>query len=853
MNRYAREGDLSYHMKRRINSFVVLVFEIILTVCVCATLIFTNIKSIESKAQQYTTDLKLDYSTLENRYISVFKAMTIHIKEKIEEDLSYDEMNAWLHSHEPFFKDAVGEKIFDGFAMTYKGSYAHSWDYGDYTHYDPNTRPWYQQAQKTNGQVTIVAPYVTFLDPSYLNSDQYIEMTVAQKYNDEISFDLDLKILEINELLKKRPTEYKDSVAFLFDDKGFIISATDSSFYSHNINTPDTVISEQLSKNLISLSDKLNKLTYMRVDGKLRTAYAMKDDIGNTYCILSPFKQILTQNFLGTSLILILLIFLEITIYIRSRKLIAEVQEKGKRDQLHIAHAIAHHYEDVFIGNTVTKQVETIKYDEYYKNCATETSSFSEIMEACATRYMKPEYQNDFLNAISFETIEKRLSSTEYYIMTAQMTNGHWFTNRIIRDDDFEQKHTFIFFIENADEQMKHQEELQEALVKANEAAKAKSEFLSRMSHDIRTPMNGIIGMTHIAKEQQNSPKTDECLNKIDTSSQFLLGLVNDILDMSKAESNKIELHLEPYPNEQFNSYIDAVIKPLCTEKNQTLTVEIIPIPKRIPLVDMLRLNQIYFNLLSNAVKYTPEGGNIKVIVSTKMITDTKIEMTTDVIDNGIGMSEKFQKVLFQPFTQEGRSDISERRGSGLGLAIVKKMIDIMGGTISVKSKIKEGTTFTFTLQFDTVLPSDVATATETSTKIKEKYSYENLRNKHILLCEDHPLNQEIAKALLEEKGMHVEIAENGQIGVEMFTQSPVAFFDVILMDIRMPIMDGYTATENIRTLDRPDAKQVPIIAMTADAFSDDVQKCLSVGMNGHVGKPIEPDKLMETLASFIN
>ena len=322
---------------------------------------------------------------------------------------------------------------------------------------------------------------------------------------------------------------------------------------------------------------------------------------------------------------------------------------------------------------------------------------------------------------------------------------------------------------------------------------------------------------------------------------------------MSKAESNKIELHLEPYPNEQFNSYIDAVIKPLCTEKNQTLTVEIIPIPKRIPLVDMLRLNQIYFNLLSNAVKYTPEGGNIKVIVSTKMITDTKIEMTTDVIDNGIGMSEKFQKVLFQPFTQEGRSDISERRGSGLGLAIVKKMIDIMGGTISVKSKIKEGTTFTFTLQFDTVLPSDVATATETSTKIKEKYSYENLRNKHILLCEDHPLNQEIAKALLEEKGMHVEIAENGQIGVEMFTQSPVAFFDVILMDIRMPIMDGYTATENIRTLDRPDAKQVPIIAMTADAFSDDVQKCLSVGMNGHVGKPIEPDKLMETLASFIN
>lgn len=388
----------------------------------------------------------------------------------------------------------------------------------------------------------------------------------------------------------------------------------------------------------------------------------------------------------------------------------------------------------------------------------------------------------------------------------------------------------------------------QDALESAKQANASKSEFLSRMSHDIRTPLNGIIGMTHIAHQFDNPLETNDCLNKIDTSSKFLLGLINDVLDMSKAESGQIELHPEPYLVSDFNNYINAVIKPLCSDKNQNLVFEVHRLEKMIPVMDILRVNQIYFNLLSNAIKYTPEGGVIKVRVDEKLIAPNRDHLQVSISDSGIGMSEAFQKVLFQPFTQENRNDVSEMRGSGLGLAIVKKIIDAMNGKIEVHSDIGQGTTFKFTIDVDCVRAN----------QIKQKQFKQQpedikvLEGKHILLCEDHPLNQEIAVSLLEAKGMKVEVAENGQEGVACFTESNINYYDAILMDIRMPIVDGYGATKQIRALSRSDAKTIPIIAMSADAFADDVRKCLNVGMNGHVAKPIDPDAFYEEILKYI-
>jgi signal transduction histidine kinase/ActR/RegA family two-component response regulator len=401
-------------------------------------------------------------------------------------------------------------------------------------------------------------------------------------------------------------------------------------------------------------------------------------------------------------------------------------------------------------------------------------------------------------------------------------------------------------------EQERTQREKAEAAMReAEKANAAKSEFLSRMSHDIRTPLNGIIGLSYLTQKMELPEKARENLEKIDTSSKFLLSLINDVLDMSKAESGEIELHPEPYTIDEFNKYIDAVVRPLCQEKGQKFVLEEkFAILNVIPLSDKLRCNQIIFNLLSNAVKYTPEGGTITYTIRGKIPEPGKMQIEHEITDTGIGMSEKFQKVLFEPFTQEDRKDISERRGTGLGLAIVKKLVDRMGGTIKVKSTPGKGSTFRVTLCFDTV-PASEAVLHAASDEAAQGAGV-SFAGKHVLLCEDHPLNQEIAKALLEEKQMLVSVSEDGSSGVEMFRSSSPNYYDIVLMDIRMPVMDGLEATRQIRTLDRTDAKTVPIIAMTADAFDDDVQKCLDAGMNGHIAKPIDPEMLFAVLADNI-
>lgn len=391
--------------------------------------------------------------------------------------------------------------------------------------------------------------------------------------------------------------------------------------------------------------------------------------------------------------------------------------------------------------------------------------------------------------------------------------------------------------------------ELALAIEQANAANAAKSEFLSRMSHDIRTPLNGIIGMTRLAQGNDNPPETADCLAKIDTSSKFLLGLVNDILDMSKAESNKIELHPEPYPLSAFKSYLDAVIRPLCLEKNQKFTVEMNLPHGMVPVMDVLRVNQVFFNLLSNAVKYTPEGGAVTCRLSGRQTGDRRFFLTAQVADNGRGISPEFQKILFDPFTQEGRSDVSDNRGSGLGLAIVKRMLESMGGAIEVESAPGAGTVFTLRAEFDAIPSCEYAAAGAG----KSPSPKPRLSGRHILMCEDHPLNQEIAARILMSGGMDVKIAEDGQRGAAMFAESPAGYYDAVLMDIRMPVMDGYEAARAIRALDRPDAGTVPIIAMTADAFEEDIRRAMSVGMNAHVAKPIDPQLLLDAISAQID
>ena len=463
------------------------------------------------------------------------------------------------------------------------------------------------------------------------------------------------------------------------------------------------------------------------------------------------------------------------------------------------------------------------------------------------TRVKKTFHDNFYSEAFSVEDYRTMGGDNEY----------HWIRQDVRLREVNSEYRTFYSVYQDVSEEVRLRLEREEQLeeekklrLEATAANEAKSDFLSRMSHDIRTPLNGIIGMTYLASENDNPQGTKEALKKIDTSSKFLLGLINDILDMSKAESGKMEIRPELYFSSDFEAYLQAVIVPLVEEKNQTLNTDLNLNSEYVPYMDPLRTNQIIFNLLSNAVKYTKEGGTITLKIDETLTNDKKLHLDVVVSDNGIGMSDEFQKHLFEPFSQEGRNDVSLLRGSGLGLSIVKKIVDLMHGTIEVDSKLDIGTTFHMTADFEAAPISVISQDKPLLKKTSDDFS--SLKGKHVLLCEDHPLNQEIAVALLKEKGMTVDVADNGSLGLSLFKKSPLNFYDIILMDIRMPIMDGYTATKKIRMLSRLDAKKVPIIAMTADAFDDDIQKAKEAGMNDHLSRPIEPKTLYQSLLNML-
>ena len=386
-------------------------------------------------------------------------------------------------------------------------------------------------------------------------------------------------------------------------------------------------------------------------------------------------------------------------------------------------------------------------------------------------------------------------------------------------------------------------EELSIVARKAESAAHAKTEFLSRMSHDIRTPMNAIIGLTHLAKEEDNLAVVQEYLHKIDSASHFLLGLINDILDMSKIENGDLTLKEGPFMKSEFEDSINTVIRPLMDEKQINFVFQLNDDIDCIR-VDRLRFSQIFFNLLSNASKFTPTGGTVEFVSETMPSKDDRIGVRFYIRDNGIGMSEEFMKHMYDPFSQERSSLGDSTKGTGLGLPIVKSLVDAMDGKISVKSQLGQGTEFIVELYVEPAKVDKVDFNSETDKGI--------LQNARILLVEDNEINIYVAEAILDRVGCQIQVARNGLEAVEAFKASAENYFDVILMDVRMPLMDGLEASRTIRSLERADAGAVPIIAMTADAFDEERQNTLAAGMNYHLAKPIDPEKLYGILCEYL-
>ncbi len=383
------------------------------------------------------------------------------------------------------------------------------------------------------------------------------------------------------------------------------------------------------------------------------------------------------------------------------------------------------------------------------------------------------------------------------------------------------------------------QKEAEQAQKEAEQANMAKQDFLSSMSHDIRTPMNAIIGMTSLALDNIGNPEqVQDYLSKIALSSRHLLGLINDVLDISKIESGKMTLNVEPISLKEAMENIVNIMQPQVAAKNQQFIASAREILSDNVYCDGVRLNQVLINLLGNAVKFTPEKGAVQMIVYQEALPENASRVRTHflVSDTGIGMSKEYQKVIFESFSREDNTRVRKTEGSGLGMTITKCIVDAMDGTISVRSEQGQGSEFHVVLDLERAAVSDGAKSQAEDT---ERTGDMSLKGKHILLAEDNELNWEVARELLSALELELDWAENGEICLRKFRKSPVGYYDAIIMDVRMPVMDGYEATAAIRGLERADA-DLPIIAMTADAFSEDIQRCLACGMNDHLAKPID-------------
>ena len=399
------------------------------------------------------------------------------------------------------------------------------------------------------------------------------------------------------------------------------------------------------------------------------------------------------------------------------------------------------------------------------------------------------------------------------------------------------------------DEMRRAQDIAAEALHAAERASQAKTDFLSNMSHDIRTPMNAIVGLTTLMENELDQPeRLAEHLHKLESSGQLLLGIINDILDMSRIESGKTTLNVEPMHLPQQLDQLSTMIRAQTNEKAQTFTVSTHLRHENL-LADPTRLNQVLMNILSNAVKYTPRGGHIRFEVEELPRNEHYAKYQFTVQDDGIGMSEAYQKTLFDPFTREERSGTNKVQGTGLGMAITKSIVDLMGGSISVESATGKGTRFEVVLEFPIDAEADHAQKLQALPEEEETVS--PLSGMKFLCAEDNALNAEILEMLLEANGASCTICSNGQEIVDAFANVKPGEYDMVLMDVQMPVMDGLEATRRIRNGENPLGRIIPILAMTANAFLEDMQKSKEAGMDAHLSKPVDIAALEQTVKRF--
>ena len=591
----------------------------------------------------------------------------------------------------------------------------------------------------------------------------------------------------------------------------------------------------------------------VRIDAAGSSWYGRKEKIRDyDIYVFFPAMQVFTmRNVVCLSYILIAIVIFTLFRTVRIHMEQESIMREQKR--LQIINALGQAYSIILLLNIKKNMLEVIKFSDGVGHNIRKEDLSNALRKEYIENMIAPSFQKNYMAFTDISTMESRLKEHDSISCISQTIKGAWMRSMIVpqKCDEKGNLSTVLLAISDVTEEKEHELEqdriLRNALSSAEHANRAKTAFLNNMSHDIRTPMNAIIGFTSLAAEHLDDREIiRDYLEKISTSGKHLLSLINDVLDMSRIESGSVKI-------EKTNVYLPDVLEDLKTiilesvhAKQQKLLIKQQDVVHEDIITDKLRLTQVLLNIISNAVKFTPVGGTIHILVEEKASQKAGYAVYSFCIkDNGIGMSKEFQEHVFDSFARERAVTESGITGTGLGMAITKNIVDLMGGTIHLTSKQGEGSEFIVTLECEL---ADKTVQDKQSSCPKAEKKHLDYSGKKVLLVEDNELNREIATEILKSLGLKVDYAADGMEAVEIMSSEAGNQYDMIFMDIQMPKMDGYTATREIRTLKDTKKANVPIIAMTANAFDEDRKKAIKAGMNGHIAKPIDVNVILQNL-----
>ena len=791
----------------------------------------------ENFGQQLSENYRLQNIAVLGQYRTILETGAHTIKSMRDDGRSIEEIQQWTIDYA--FSDAEQQpsdrytglySILDGKTIDALG-----WQVPE--SYAIEDRIWYQETIEMEED----SIHYSNVYQDAMTGQNVVTLSVNIGGGDAVAVDVNTHLLE--QRLNQEPM-MEGNIHVTFDRTGNIIChrCWDPDNCPH-----DAAYFQRLWQNL-SAHETEESFQYQDATGSQQIVYSFKSNVGwlsvssVSYNILSGSSRKLMNLilFIGVLYLGAAMIFL-----IRNYGAHRKAQETAA-----ILYALGDTYYAIYLIHAGTGQCQLIKPSPDVQQEMAGSDRYDQLLSTLAA-HMEPEAARQFCEDFSLDSIhdlmDKEVRSFGGDFQRRFEDGYEWVNVQLLLAGGNLHEGRIIFAFRKITEEKKQELQqiqlLEESLEAAKAGSQAKSSFLSNISHDMRTPLNAIIGFCELAIQQQNSEKTTGYLEKIRFSSRHLLQLINDTLDMARIEQGKLDFQEEAFNLEALCRETVDIFREQAMNQQKTLELTI-QLTHSIVIGDPLRVGQILNNLLSNAVKFTHPGDRITLSLRQSQAASGVGLYQLVISDTGIGMSPEFLEKLFLPFEREVRFHPGRIAGTGLGMPIVQSIVQSMNGTIEVESKPGEGTTFTLNLPLQLDETAEVSSAPQPAGPIQ-------LTGRHLLLAEDNEMNMEIAAEILEMNGALVTKAWNGQEAVEAFAQSPVGFFSVILMDMQMPVMDGCEATRQIRKMERPDATSVPIIAVTANAFADDISRVMEAGMNAHLAKPVDFTQLLETLTQL--